>query len=348
MKTNIGLLLFLCPFLNFGQYQFSGELSKAHTNKTVYLSLVENYRKSARIYADQIISKTTTDTLGQFTFEGDHLNEKNFLYRIHIDECDTANESAPHFLKECNYTQSLLFLAHKNDTISLPLLQTNQALCEINSTNNSSSLILEIDALKEEMILDFIEYPSKANETLNLRKWFSRLQDYGVQSGEPLAELYSYDFLSDRTNETHSYYMNDVKTNPYYDQLADRLQQRYGDAPFVVQYQNELAADKMIQETMNIKKKKPFTKYLLIGGVLFFSLVYVSVRHVFTKKKAQNIRLKTLTTQERTIMSKIGEGKSNKEIAIELFISLSTVKTHINNIYKKLGVTSREELKSLL
>ncbi|MGB7394497.1 MAG: LuxR C-terminal-related transcriptional regulator, partial [Pricia sp.] len=37
-------------------------------------------------------------------------------------------------------------------------------------------------------------------------------------------------------------------------------------------------------------------------------------------------------------------GKSNKEIAGELFISISTVKTHITNIYGKLKVSSRKEL----
>jgi DNA-binding CsgD family transcriptional regulator len=40
------------------------------------------------------------------------------------------------------------------------------------------------------------------------------------------------------------------------------------------------------------------------------------------------------------------EKKSNKEIASELFISHNTVKTHINNIYKKLAISNREELNS--
>ena len=39
--------------------------------------------------------------------------------------------------------------------------------------------------------------------------------------------------------------------------------------------------------------------------------------------------------------------KTNKEIGSELFISVSTVKTHINNLYKKLNVTSRDEVKNL-
>ena len=39
----------------------------------------------------------------------------------------------------------------------------------------------------------------------------------------------------------------------------------------------------------------------------------------------------------------ITNGKTNKEIAQELFVELSTVKTHINNIYRQLNVSNRKE-----
>ncbi len=39
----------------------------------------------------------------------------------------------------------------------------------------------------------------------------------------------------------------------------------------------------------------------------------------------------------------IAAGKSNKEIAGLLFVSEGTVKTHVLNIHKKLGVTDRTE-----
>jgi len=38
----------------------------------------------------------------------------------------------------------------------------------------------------------------------------------------------------------------------------------------------------------------------------------------------------------------INEGKSNKEIAALHFVEVSTVKTHINNLYNKLGVSNRK------
>ena len=51
-----------------------------------------------------------------------------------------------------------------------------------------------------------------------------------------------------------------------------------------------------------------------------------------------------ITDREREIILKVIEGKSNADIAAELFISLATVKTHLHNIYTKIGVESRYDL----
>jgi WD40 repeat protein/serine/threonine protein kinase len=51
--------------------------------------------------------------------------------------------------------------------------------------------------------------------------------------------------------------------------------------------------------------------------------------------------VESLTRREQEILQLIIEGKSNKQIAQELFLELSTVKWHINRVYKKLGVRSR-------
>jgi len=50
-----------------------------------------------------------------------------------------------------------------------------------------------------------------------------------------------------------------------------------------------------------------------------------------------------LSDREVEILKLLGQGKSNKDIAQELFISINTVKVHVNNIFKKLGVSSRTE-----
>lgn len=50
-----------------------------------------------------------------------------------------------------------------------------------------------------------------------------------------------------------------------------------------------------------------------------------------------------LTQREKEILDLIVKAKSNKEIADLLCISLETVKSHLQNIYKKLGIKSRIE-----
>jgi len=48
-----------------------------------------------------------------------------------------------------------------------------------------------------------------------------------------------------------------------------------------------------------------------------------------------------LTDREREILHHIAEGKSLPEIAKELFLGVTTVKTHVQHIYEKLGVSDR-------
>ena len=50
-----------------------------------------------------------------------------------------------------------------------------------------------------------------------------------------------------------------------------------------------------------------------------------------------------LTKREKEVLLLIAEGKSNQEIADELFITLKTVKTHVSNILSKLEVEDRTQ-----
>lgn len=56
------------------------------------------------------------------------------------------------------------------------------------------------------------------------------------------------------------------------------------------------------------------------------------------------IPMDCLSKRELQVVHKIMEGRSNKVIASELFISERTVKFHCANIYKKLNISSRSAL----
>lgn len=51
-----------------------------------------------------------------------------------------------------------------------------------------------------------------------------------------------------------------------------------------------------------------------------------------------------LTSRERDILDLVHKGRTNPEIATELSVSLSTVKTHVGHILRKTGRNSRREL----
>ncbi|TMK89221.1 MAG: response regulator transcription factor [Actinobacteria bacterium] len=48
-----------------------------------------------------------------------------------------------------------------------------------------------------------------------------------------------------------------------------------------------------------------------------------------------------LSDREREVLDLLAKGKTNKDIARELFIAQATVKSHVENILRKLGATDR-------
>jgi two-component system NarL family response regulator len=61
------------------------------------------------------------------------------------------------------------------------------------------------------------------------------------------------------------------------------------------------------------------------------------------EKLAERMGAEELTPREFDVLEQIVRGKSNKEIAAELAVSEATVKTHINSLLGKLGVTDRTQ-----
>ena len=64
---------------------------------------------------------------------------------------------------------------------------------------------------------------------------------------------------------------------------------------------------------------------------------------VVAERLAERMGVSELTVRELEVLQEIVKGKTNKEIASALRISEATVKSHINNILGKLGVTDRTQ-----
>ncbi|WP_158837666.1 LuxR C-terminal-related transcriptional regulator [Polaribacter sp. L3A8] len=69
------------------------------------------------------------------------------------------------------------------------------------------------------------------------------------------------------------------------------------------------------------------------------------IKKIITQEQKEPVKenLENLSLREREIFDLIVSGKSNKEIANEVNISVNTVKFHVKNIYGKLKIKSRKE-----
>jgi DNA-binding NarL/FixJ family response regulator len=55
-----------------------------------------------------------------------------------------------------------------------------------------------------------------------------------------------------------------------------------------------------------------------------------------------------LTPQELQVAQIVAGGATNKEAAARLFLSIKTIEAHLHRAYRKLGITSREQLRTVL
>ncbi|TDE38250.1 response regulator transcription factor [Nonomuraea mesophila] len=68
------------------------------------------------------------------------------------------------------------------------------------------------------------------------------------------------------------------------------------------------------------------------------------LQHVAQPRRAPAPANDPLTDRELDVVRLIARGRTNQEVAAELFVSLSTVKTHLGSIFAKLGVRNRVEI----
>ena len=102
----------------------------------------------------------------------------------------------------------------------------------------------------------------------------------------------------------------------------------------------------------------PVIAILLVGISILFMSIWIKIEKTKIQEKIDEIKNKynsihlenndkinSLTPRQNEVLRLILSDKTNKEIMAELFIEASTLKTHINKIYKKLEIKNRKELR---
>ncbi len=345
MFKKVFLIIILLQFKTVhAQFSFSGEVNEEFKESIVYLNLVDNYDKSTLFLTENILLETTVDSLNTFNFSGNFLNNSNRLYKIFIDNCNENVTNYNHIHELCDKSKSILFIANNRDSIQFPLNEFTQVFCSIQYTNKSNIAISKIDSLQEFIYYDFHKLKNEKQRNIIYKKNLKELQNFSKTYSDPLVELYAHYLYANDKSLSKSFYQSDLKKSKYYLDLLTRLETEHSNTNYYNHFKNELEKEGYPFLERSAKTTN-YSTYIVLVLLLLSIFTNVFLWRKLNKQKSKVIAYTdVLTSQEQKVFELMYKKMTNKEIASTLFVSLSTVKTHINNIYSKLSISSRSEI----
>ncbi|WP_305069279.1 LuxR C-terminal-related transcriptional regulator [Flagellimonas sp. S3867] len=275
----------------------------------VDLSDIENNAKVKTIAIEDVQKN------GFFKFDKKHFSNSDKIYRLHVERIQ----------KIVNDTiiKNVTFMLSEKDRIEFK--KGTQIFGDYITTNQADREWQKLKDFESKLVLQYLAQ----DERVKPRKGFVKdsLQILLVKL-VGIKQLESKQLLEKDITENEAYYLN----------LLSELQSSELNPSTYAFLERKLA----YLTNVDLERKLAQSKWLNVG--LFFLTLVLSLVALKIRRKRYTLLVSDLSKQERTIRNLILQGKSNKEIANELFISLSTVKTHITNIYSKLNVANRKEL----
>lgn len=285
-----------------------------------YLSVIPDFTQMYTMSNESIIQRAAIDLEGLFIFDGAKLVPEDRLYRIH-------------FSKKGNPAASLIIGGQEEN--HLFLIANNQADIGIlirDEQNLVGGLTFAGYAPNKELLqinqiagfLDTLDYYGPAvNRDFVRQAVYDKLRQFADTCSNPLISLYAL---------YHSRFESDYPNNPtYYDKYLRKWKSQNSE------YFRAFRAQLPVKESPNYLKP-------LLFGLAFLLVIAGGFILLRIRKKGVKNPYQSLTVQERKIFGLLKDGRSNKEISDECGISLSTVKSHVNNIYSKLNISSRTDV----
>lgn len=175
----------------------------------------------------------------------------------------------------------------------------------------------------------------KSLKSVTSEEYLNKMRIYSKDSLKTLA----IKLLSIKELKEKELLQKDISLNSdYYMRLLDELKSSK------INNTEYFFLEKELNNYNLIRIKNKYTISVIINFILGIIVLIVTYKTYLIKYQKRTLKVEELSTQEKNIKNLILSGKSNKEIAGELFISLNTVKTHITNIYNKLNISNRKDL----
>ncbi len=285
-----------------------------------YLSLIPDFNQLYSISNESIIKKSGINGEGKFSFDCSDLPSEDHLYRLHFSKKGDPQASLIIGGEEENH---LFLIANSKSAIGIGIPGGHKLTGgTVFSGYAPNKALLEINQIAG--FLDTLDYYGPAvNRDFVRQAVYDKLRLYADTCSHPLISLYAL---------YHSRFESDYPNNAgFYDKYLRKWKKE--DSEYFRAFRAQLPVKESSQFLMSLLK---FMVFALAGTAI---IIYLRIR-----KKPDKNPYKSLTVQERKIFSLLKNGRSNKEISEECAISLSTVKSHINNIYSKLNISSRTDV----
>jgi len=323
---NIITILFLLLFSQVNAFsenvgQISGNLILDDSwERKIYVSYIETFEKEYAVANDLIIASADVDSLGNFKIDLNKIPLEWSFLRLHV----VKKGVTPNSLIIGSPDENFIFLMAKRDS-EIELYNMGGMPIFSNTRIEGADYMETFDHIKKlSNYPNSIDYENSVIEKEFIKEVVSeKLKVVANTCNNPLVSLYAIyqtDFQSDYLKDPEFYEAFLSKWENENSSYFNSFQQKFPIA------NNNLANNKS-------------TKYAILlvsaAGILFISVF------IYFKKKDQ--RVKQLSIQERKIFDLIRNGLSNKEISAECNIELTTVKSHVSNIYSKLKIKSRKE-----
>ena len=108
-----------------------------------------------------------------------------------------------------------------------------------------------------------------------------------------------------------------------------------------------MGASGFVPKRLAVKNLPGAIRKVMDGEVWFSRRICGYIFDEFTtlalKQRESSSPISQLSEREREVLLRIAHGKTNPQIAGELYLSISTVKIHVSNILKKLSLPNRTE-----
>jgi LuxR family transcriptional regulator, maltose regulon positive regulatory protein len=99
----------------------------------------------------------------------------------------------------------------------------------------------------------------------------------------------------------------------------------------------------LLSATLEVRQRGHADPARRVPARYLAKLLAVLAREDAAPAAGQQLHEPVPSERELEVLALIASGESNQEIASKLFITVATVKTHINNLYRKLGARSRTQ-----